>query len=136
MKIESQKVGSSTSMSALKPRKLRAVSVALAIAALAAVAAPTAGARDGGEKTKITIKKLGHSGASGKLRSKSERCLKHRKVTLFRLDDFRSVKVKITESDARGRWKVKKDLGSGTYFAKVDSIKGCRYDVSNNERLR
>ena len=57
-------------------------------------------------------------------------------MTLFRIDDYVSVKVKITQSNARGRWKVKKNLKRARYFAKVDAIKGCRYDVSTIERLR
>ena len=123
-------------MSAGNRCRPRVASAALAIAAIAAFAVPTAAARDRGEKTRITIKKISHTGASGKLSSRSERCLKHRKVTLFRVDDYVSVKVKITESNARGRWKVKKNLKRARYFAKVDAIKGCRYDVSNSERLR
>ena len=33
------------------------------------------------------------------------------------------------------RARLKKDLKDGEYFAKVDSIPGCRYDVSKTERL-
>ncbi|HLM30773.1 MAG TPA: hypothetical protein VK326_03835 [Solirubrobacterales bacterium] len=123
-------------MSAVNRCGPRGAAAALAIAAIAAVTVPTAVARDGGEKTRIMIKKISHKGASGKLSSRSERCLKRRKVTLFRIDDYVSVKVKITQSNARGRWKVKKNLKRARYFAKVDAIKGCRYDVSTIERLR
>ena len=56
-------------------------------------------------------------------------------MTLFFVEDFVSVKKEITRTDGNGKWRTKKDLTPGEYFAKVDSIPGCRYDVSNPEQL-
>jgi len=81
------------------------------------------------------IKKLKHSGAAGKVRSSRSSCRPGRKVSLFRFDGFRSDKVAITHSGSGGRWRVKKDLRAGRYFAKVDAGNGCRYDVSRAKRL-
>ncbi len=99
-----------------------------------AVAAPEA-IGDGGAKTRIEIKELKDSGASGTLSSSKEACLGHRKVSIFRLDDFVSVKIEITQSNGKGEWKTNKSLEQGQYFAKVDAVKGCRYDVSPKESL-
>ena len=38
--------------------------------------------------------------------SKRASCEGGKKVTLFRLDDFISVKVEITQSDSNGRWET------------------------------
>jgi hypothetical protein len=117
----------------------RALITSLAMAALAPAAALAGGEGTGqgagGAKSKILIKSLKSTGASGIIKSSSGKCEKDRKVTLFRLDDFVSVKVAILRSDNKGNWRTKKDLQDGEYFAKVDSIPGCRYDVSKTERL-
>ena len=117
----------------------RALTALLAIAALAPAAALAGGEGTGqgagGAKSKILIKSLKTSGASGIVKSRAGKCERDRKVTLFRLDDFVSVKVSIVRSDNHGNWRTKRDLQSGEYFAKVDSIPGCRYDVSKTERL-
>jgi hypothetical protein len=106
----------------------------VATAALGLVAAPAIG--DGGEKSKIVIKKLRPSGASGKVISNDHSCERGKKVSLFRFDDYVSVKVEITHSNSRGAWKTKKNLKDGKYFAKVDASKGCRYAVSKYRTLR
>jgi hypothetical protein len=98
------------------------------------IAAPEA-IGDGGAKTRIAIKKLTPGGASGTLSSSKEACLGDRKVSLFRLDDFVSVKIEITQSNGKGEWKTNKNLKEGQYFAKVDAVKGCRYDVSSKKSL-
>ena len=82
------------------------------------------------------IKELAAGGAAGKVLSKRAACEREKKVTLFRLDDFISVKVEITQSDANGRWETGGGLQPGTYFAKVDSSDGCRYAVSRYKKLR
>ncbi len=110
----------------------------LAIFAIAWAAGPaTAGADKA--KSKITLEKLRSSGASGTVTSQDNDCLSGRKVTLFRLDGYLSVKVKITESDSQGTWRVKHDLEDGKYFAKVDASKvgstTCLYAVSKTGRL-
>jgi hypothetical protein len=113
----------------------------LAAAALVVPAAfggndPGTGGGAGGAKSKITIEKLKNTGMSGKVASKDNKCEKGRRVQTFRLDDFISVKIDIVNADNHGNWRSKKDLQPGTYFAKVDSINGCRYDVSDNKKLR
>jgi hypothetical protein len=90
----------------------------------------------GGAKSKIVIKSLKTTGASGKVTSKESKCEKSRRVQFFRLDDFISVKIEKTQTDSNGNWRTKKDLKPGEYFAKVDSVPGCRYDVSKYEQLR
>jgi hypothetical protein len=112
----------------------RALAAVLAIAALGLIAAPANG--DNGEKSKIVIKKLKPTGASGKVISKDHRCEGGKKVTLFRFDDYVSVKVEITHSKPNGSWRTKKNLQDGKYFAKVDASPGCRYAVSKYETLR
>ncbi len=113
-----------------------------AIAALVVVAllAIPAGAAEGAkEKTKITLKKISSSGASGKVISKRSGCEPHRKVTLFKYVDFVTEKVKITQSDSHGRWRVRQNLQPGKYFAKVDAAKlsgtRCLYDISKNAHV-
>jgi hypothetical protein len=106
----------------------------------AMVAAPPAGGAEGNKtKSRITIKSIDASGASGKVASKREGCEAHRKVTLFVYDDFVSTKVKITESNSNGKWRVRRNLSPGKYFAKVDASKQagtrCLYDVSKNRRI-
>jgi hypothetical protein len=117
----------------------RALLTTLAVAALTPAAAFAGGEGTGdgagGAKSKIVIKKLTATGASGAVTSKKAKCENKRKVTLFRLDDFVSVKVAILRSNGNGKWRTKKDLKDGEYFAKVDSIPGCRYDVSKTKRL-
>jgi hypothetical protein len=119
----------------------RTARVALIVVALATAAVPSALADGGGPKakTKIAIKKLANAGASGTLSSKDNSCLKNRKVSLFRLDDFVSVKIEITYSNSDGKWKTNKDLQDGEYFAKVDAatVNGleCLYAVSKNSQL-
>ena len=114
------------------------------IAALALIASVPAGALAGGdgggvgaggEKSRIVIKSLKSSGAAGEVRSRENKCEGDRKVTLFLLNDFVSVKLAITRSDGDGNWRTHQDLDQGEYFAKVDSIPGCRYDVSKTRRL-
>lgn len=112
----------------------RVIAALVAIAALGLIAAPASG--DGGEKSKIVIKKLTPGGASGKVISKDNSCEGGKKVSLFRLDDYVSVKIEITRSNGSGAWKTKKDLHEGKYFAKVDASAGCRYAVSKYKALR
>jgi hypothetical protein len=105
----------------------------LATVALGLVAAPAIG--DQGAKTKIVIKNLKSSGASGKVISNDHGCEGGKKVSLFRFDDYVSVKIEITKSNSSGVWKTNKDLQAGQYFAKVDASAGCRYAVSKYETL-
>ena len=95
----------------------RAASRASAIAGVALVAvlvaaSPPAGVEGNKAKTKITLGKIGAAGASGKVSSKRAGCEPGRKVTLFVYDDFVTDKVKITQSNAHGKWHVHKGLGA------------------------
>ena len=129
----------------MTPTHPRRTAIAGATAALLAAGAlaPVAFGGDegtgqgaGGVKSKVTIETLKATGATGKVASKVGKCEKHRRVQFFRLDDFISVKINIVRTDNRGNWRSKKDLRPGTYFAKVDSVPGCRYDVSDTKKLR
>lgn len=108
-------------------------------AAIAFAAVAPAALGDGGEKSKIKITKLSANGAKGKVTSKAHSCEGGKKVSLFRFDDYVSVKISITKSNSSGAWRVKKDLKPGKYFAKVDAIRvggtRCLYDVSKNRRI-
>jgi hypothetical protein len=112
---------------------------ALVLAGLLAIAGPAGAVEGNKEKSKITIKRISGSGASGKVISKRPGCEPHRKVTLFKYVDFVSEKVKITQSDSHGVWHVRKSLEPGKYFAKVDASKAagtrCLYDVSKNAHV-
>jgi hypothetical protein len=112
---------------------------ALALAVVLAIAVPANAVEGNKEKTRITIKRISGSGASGKVISKRGGCESHRKVTLFKYVDFVTEKVKITESNSHGVWRVRRDLDSGKYFAKVDAAKAagtrCLYDVSKNAHV-
>ena len=113
---------------------IKAAALVVAGAMALAVAVPEA-IGDGGAKTRIEIKELKPGGAEGILKSGKEACLGGRKVSLFRLDDFVSVKIEITQSNGKGEWKTNKSLKEGQYFAKVDAVPGCRYDVSPKKSL-
>ena len=56
-------------------------------------------------------------------------------MSLFRFDDYVSVKIEITHSKSSGAWRTKKDLKPGKYFAKVDAAAGCRYATSKTKTL-
>jgi hypothetical protein len=119
-----------------KIAKTLTITGALALAPAFALAGDDGtGQGAGGAKSKIVIKSLKTTGASGKVTSKENKCEKDRRVQFFRLDDFISVKIEKTRLK-NGKWETNKDLQPGTYFAKVDSVPGCRYDVSDYEKLR
>jgi hypothetical protein len=126
-------------MTRFKPKRTAIAGAATAIVAAAAIglAAAPFSAADGGSKTKIVFKSLKPTGASGELISGDNKCEGGgRKVSLFRLDDFVSVKIEITHSKSNGSWKTHKDLKPGDYFSKVDATPGCRYAVSRTETLK
>jgi hypothetical protein len=110
--------------------------IALALAAIALGAGALPALADDRPKTRIVIKKLKHSGASGKVSSRAGGCIGGREVALFRLDGFVSRKLAETRTNANGRWQVGKHLRNGRYFATVTSSGGCRYDNSRTETLR
>jgi hypothetical protein len=117
-------------------RRPMRVAVLAALATIAATIGPgqEAIARDGGAKCKIKIAKLTPQLAKGKVTSGANRCEgKGRKISLFRYEDFVTDKIAITYTNGRGRWKVRRPLAPGKYFAKVDHSRGCRYAVSRNK---
>jgi hypothetical protein len=115
---------------------MRSLAAALAALVLAVGLAPGGAAGDGGAKSRIKIKRLEPSGAAGTVRSGAKRCEGDRKVRFFRLEGFISVKVQLTRTNSKGKWRIERDLEPGRYFAKVDGGGGCRYDNSKAERLR
>ena len=110
--------------------------IALALAAIALGAGTLPAVADDRPKTRIVIKKLKHSGASGKVSSSAGGCADGREVALFRLDGYVSRKLAKTRTGSNGRWQVGKHLRNGRYFATVASGGGCRYDNSKTETLR
>ena len=111
--------------------------LSLALVLLASVGLTGSAVADGGgpkAKTKIQFKTLGATGSTGTLESKKSFCLKNRKVSIFRVDNFVSDKVEITYSNSKGKWETEKDLQPGPYFAKVDAEKingvECLYAVT------
>src|SRR5687767_492461 len=124
-----------------RSRKTTIPAAPLPLATAAVLAPAGTGGEDGtgqgagGAKSKITIEKIKATGASGKVTSRENKCEHDRRVQFFRLDDFISVKIDITRLD-HGNWRTKKDLQEGTYFVKVDSVPGCRYDVSDYKKLK
>jgi hypothetical protein len=116
-------------------KKLSLVLVLLASAGLSGSAIADGGGPKA--KTKIQFKTLGATGSSGTLDSKKKFCLKNRKVSIFRVDDFVSDKVEITYSNSKGKWETEKDLQPAPYFAKVDAEKingvECLYAVTKNK---
>jgi hypothetical protein len=111
--------------------------VALLAGAALLVLGGEASGRDGGAKSQIKITKLQPAVAKGKVTSGRKSCAgKGRKISLFIYDDFITDKVAITHTKRKGKWRVRRSLKPGKYFAKVDHSKGCRYAVSNNKWLR
>ena len=81
---------------------MAAVTGALALAPAFALAGDDGtGQGAGGAKSKIVIKSLKATGASGKVTSKENKCEKDRRVQFFRLDDFISVKIDKTAPTRR-----------------------------------
>jgi hypothetical protein len=105
------------------------------VAAIALLGAPAAAEADGGAESRIKITKLRASGAKGKVTSERDGCLGGRKISLFVIEDFVSDKLAITHTSGDGRWRVRRNLEPGRYFAKVEARSGCRFDNSRVERL-
>jgi hypothetical protein len=102
----------------MRNKRLTAAVAALAIA----VAAPAAAPAQAGEsvKSKVKITKLNAKGASGKVKSKSKKCRKGRKVALKFVGEYGDVRIGSTKTDGKGAWSVKKSLPDrGIYFATV-----------------
>jgi hypothetical protein len=115
---------------------MRWIAVAAAVLALGLGAGAFPALADDRPKTRIVIKRLEHSGASGKVSSRAGGCEANREVALFRRDGYLSRKLAKTRTNRNGKWKVGKHLRDGRYFATVVGGSGCRYDNSKTETLR
>jgi hypothetical protein len=122
----------------MRNKRLTAAVATLAIA----VAAPAAAPAHAGEtvKSKVKITKLNAKGGSGKVKSKSKKCRKGRKVALKFVGEYGDVTVGTAKTDKRGAWSVKKKLTErGIYFASVKAKQAgkttCASASSKDERL-
>ena len=116
--------------------RMRSAGIAATVCAVALIGGAVPASGDGGAKTQVIIKKLSANGASGIIKSKEAKCEgSGREVQFFTYNGYVSVKVARVHTDSHGKWKVKKNLDPGKYFAKVDSSPGCRYDTSPDETL-
>lgn len=113
--------------------RLRITATAATIAALAAAAVPAHAGSDA--KSKLTVGKASAGGASGKVKSPDESCEAGRKVSLFFLGEYTPIKVGKDRTAESGKWKVKKSLESGRYFAKVKKTADCKADESPTKRV-
>jgi hypothetical protein len=124
-------------MRSIEGKRGRCATALVAVLALAVVAGGASQATAGKKiKSRVEIKKLSTSGASGTVSSKEGSCLPHRKISLFTWDGYSADKIAITNTDSHGKWKVNRDLKPDSqYFAKVDAKGKCGYDNSPFERL-
>src|SRR5262245_46111400 len=124
-------------MSSIEGKRGRWAIALIAVLSLALVVGAAAPATAGKKiKTKVEIKKLNTSGASGKVTSKQSSCVPHGKTSLFTWNGYSADKVAITNTDSHGNWKINRKLKPDTqYFAKVDAKGKCGYDNSPFERL-
>jgi hypothetical protein len=124
-------------MRSIEGKRGRLATALIAVLALAVFAGGASPATAGKKiKSKVEIRKLSTSGASGTVTSKENSCLPHRKISLFTWDGYSSQKIAITNTNSHGKWKVSRELKTGIqYFAKVDAKGKCGYDTSPFERL-
>jgi hypothetical protein len=124
-------------MRSIEGKRGRLATALIAVLALAVIVGGASPATAGKKiKSKVEIKKLSTSGASGTVTSKENSCLPHRKISLFTWDGYSSQKIAITNTNSHGKWKVSRELKTGIqYFAKVDAKGKCGYDNSPFERL-
>jgi predicted secreted protein len=125
-------------MNRIKMRAWRAAMATVALAVVAAIATPASAAERA--KTEIEIEKLKGKGASGTVSSRNGACESQRKVKLFLLGDYVSVKVGKDSTSSSGKWKIEADLDPGRYYAKVSKTKvgdlTCKAAESKTERLQ
>jgi len=92
---------------------------ALGVAVLAALAlAATPAQADTKYGTKVTLANS-FPAFHGKVKSKSDVCVAHRKVKLFSERPGRDTLLGRTRSNGRGRWEIPQDPPSGVFYAKV-----------------
>jgi hypothetical protein len=109
----------------------RTLRIAAAIAAIFALASAVsvAGARDAA-RTKVTIHYNG-DGFQGKLKSSKGKCIRNRKVKVFKKSNGHKLYSDITDHD--GHW----DTGNsgqvhGTFYAHTGRIPGCKGGTSKS----
>jgi len=102
-------------------RKGMRLVVALALVAAMALVAPAGAAP--GVASKLQLKKVSATGASGKLKSAKRKCVKRRKIELHWQGEYTPVRVARAKTDKKGRWKIKKNLKPGYYFASAPKVK-------------
>ncbi|MGH2954632.1 MAG: hypothetical protein ACRDK9_11580 [Solirubrobacterales bacterium] len=112
--------------------RLRITTAAAAALAIAAVPAEAGG----GAKSKVTVAKASASGASGKVKSRDASCEARRKVTLYFLGEYTPIKVGKDRTARNGKWKVRRSLDPGRYFAKVKKTADCKADESPTKRVQ
>jgi hypothetical protein len=88
-----------------------------------------AGARDAA-KTKVTIHYNG-DGFQGKLKSSKAKCIKNRKVKVFRKSDGQKLYTDVSDGD--GRWNTgNSGQIHGTFYAHTGKIPGCKGGTSES----
>jgi hypothetical protein len=102
----------------MRTKRLTAGIAVLAIAVAAPAVAPAHTAKT--VKSKVKITKLSADGGTGKVKAKSKKCRKGRKVALKFVGEYGDVTVGIAKTDKQGAWSVNKNLTNhGIYFASV-----------------
>ena len=117
----------------MRRRGTRAALAALGIGALALTAAPAHAGKQA--KSKLKIKRIDTTGASGTVTSKDVGCEPGRKVKLFLIGDYVPVRVGKDSTNGQGKWKVAADLERGRYYSKVAKTEDCKGAESNDERI-
>jgi hypothetical protein len=122
----------------MRNMRLTAAVAALAIVVAAPAAAPAK--PDTTVPSKVKITKLSAKGGSGKVKSKSKKCRKGRKVALKFVGEYGDVRIGTTKTDKTGAWSVKKALTArGIYYATVKTKQvgktTCESASSKDERL-
>jgi hypothetical protein len=98
-----------------------------AIAVLGVAALPVSAGASGGAKTTVTIKYNG-DGFQGKVKSPREKCIKNRKVNVFKKN---GQKLYSDTSDSDGLWSTgNSGQVSGSFYAHVNSSHGCKAATS------
>lgn len=108
--------------------RTRAPLLAVALAVCTALAVTGIAYAGGGAKTKVTVK--GSSEIYGYVKSSKKKCMKDRKVTVFRKQGGDFVKVasdRASKSGNRYQWSIgNPGLQGKTIYARAGKIAGCK----------
>ncbi len=104
---------------------------AIGLAALAAAGGASEALAGGGIKTKAKLTSVEPDGAKGKVSSKSAKCERGRKVTLFwdlsksgvTDPNAKDPKLGTDKTNKRGKFEIEQPLSAGTYYVKVAAKK-------------